>query len=31
MKAAMAALGALLTAPPAINIASPVAAKGLSL
>ena len=31
MKAAMAALGALLTAPPAINIASPVTAKGLSL
>ena len=31
MKAAMAALGALLTAPPTINMASPVAAKGLSL
>ena len=31
MKAAMAALGALLTAPPTINIASPVAAKGINL
>ena len=31
MKAAMSALGALLLAPPIINIASPVAAKGLSL
>jgi len=31
MKAAMAALGALLTAPPTINIASPVATKGLTL
>ena len=31
MKAAMSALGALLLAPPTINIASPVAAKGLNL
>tara|TARA_Y100001970_G_C14155657_1_gene815384 strand:- start:998 stop:1309 length:312 start_codon:yes stop_codon:yes gene_type:complete len=31
MKAAMAALGALLTTAPTINIASPVAAKGLNL
>ncbi len=31
MKAAMAALGSLLIAPPTINIASPVAAKGLEV
>ncbi len=31
MKAAMTALGSLLTAPPIINMASPVAAKGIDL